>query len=114
MATLSNDFDQKGRRFCKNASVNDSNVTFIKIRYVVISIHFVDAIQAAFFDHGLGAARAFLCWLEEKSYELVGGHLVSLRPECLGCGHQRCHVPIMAAHVGKVSLTRVFKFFVIF
>ena len=50
---------------CEKWTFTDSDVAFIKLRYVVETIYFINTLKAVLFDHLMGAAEQFFSWLQE-------------------------------------------------
>ena len=78
MAALSNDSDRDKCHRRHETTRADADVALVVVWNVVKPVDLVDAIETAFFDHGLGAARALLRRLVKNANCLVRGKLLLL------------------------------------
>ena len=65
MATLTLHSDVHGSDLRHDWAVAYPNITLIKVRHVVKSIDFIDAIKTSFFNHWFGATWPFFSGLEQ-------------------------------------------------
>jgi len=78
VATMANNLDLHDCHLCKDCTVTDADLARGKIRDVMATVDFIDTVEAAFFDHRLGATRTLLCRLKQKSDTLVAWNLVAI------------------------------------
>ena len=114
MAALPNDADRNECHRRHETARADADIALVVVWNVVEPVDLVDAIEAAFFDHWLGAARALLRRLVEDANCLVGGKLLLVSDQNLHHAGDGCHVPVVAAHMRKLGLSFVFEVWVVF
>ena len=113
MAAFANYFDLDLGYLSHYGTFNNSDITLVKVRDIVVSVDFIDSFKASFFDHGKSTTRAFLSWLEEESYGFSFCNAVSVLSNYLSRSQDGCHMAIVATHVCKRCYCFVGKFWVI-
>jgi len=107
MATLAGYGDAYIGHFCKERAFTNSDVAFIKVGNIMVSIHLLDSLQTSSFDHGLCASWSFFSWLKQNPNKFIGRHLPSTVEEYPNSTQLRHHVAIMPTHMSIVGLARI-------
>ena len=112
MSTLSYDFDSYLSYGSKERTLADSDISFIEIRDIVISVNFINFIKASFLDHWQSTTRSFLRWLKQKPNEFIRWNFVLIIFQNLSGTQYGNHMTIMAAHMSVVSCRLIFQIMV--
>lgn len=101
------DFDHGAAR--EETALTYSDVTFVKLWYVVITIYLVHTVEATFFNHISCSTKRLLSRLIEKSYLLTLRNRLSILNQNLCNRCNGSHMSIMATHMCMVGLRSILK-----
>ena len=76
MTSLADDLDFDCGYLGHDGTLTDTDVTFLEIGDIVVSVNLVNSIKTALLYHGKGTTWTLLSWLKEKSNLLTRGYLV--------------------------------------
>lgn len=113
VSTLARDLDVHNCDRCKYGALTNSDITLVKVWYIMVSIHFIDTLHTTFFNHWKSATWTLLGRLEEKSYHLVWWNLVTISTEDLCERHNCSHVSIMSAHMCMICLCLIIQIWIV-
>ena len=99
---------------CLDWSLFDSDISFIKIGYIMHAIDFVNTIETFLLNHRLCPSWALFSRLEQQSNTLIRRDLWWLFYENLSCSKKHGSMSIMPAHMSMVRLRSVRQAWVIF
>ena len=110
--TLDSYFDNG--HFGKYSTIDNSNLSCVKIRYVMQTINFVNTFKTAFFYHRLSTSWSLFSWLEKKSNCLIWGYLITTSCQYLSSCKHHSHMSVMSTHVSIVRYCFIIESYVEF
>lgn len=106
MAAAPLDLDRELRRVAHYRALGHPHVAQRHARPIVVAVHLIHPVHAAFGDHRQRTTRPFLCGLEEQPHCHVRRYLRDLALDEHGTSDQACHVTIVSAQVRDALVRR--------